>query len=223
MQKAQGRSRSTNPAWQNKRVLNKFLKIHKKSRSCYIIQRGQGLAKCSCKKQGGESCAEWEEATAMRQDQPVRGWKPRLMTGGKGFFNTRSLAGMQEELPRKREGHYERRLSTPAAGAVAEEEGTAIVIKDRHRMKSLISQHIPNGTVQTPALPLPTRGKELAPVGGQCPVTHPGVLTNTASHPQSLCFDPFQETRFRNSRHSVAAKLPRSTSSHVRCWCWATT
>lgn len=149
------------------------------------------------------------------------GLEAETADGGEGFFNTRSLAGMQEELPRKR-GQYERRLSTPAAGAVAEEGGTVIVMKDRHRMKSLISQHIPNGTVQTSALPLPRRGKELVPVGAQRPVTHPGVLTNTASHPQSLCFDPFQETRFRNSRRSVAAKLPRSMSSHVRCWCRAT-
>lgn len=171
---------------------------------------------------GWRKLCKWEEATAVRQDQAVRGWMPRLLTGGKGFFNTRRLAGMQEELPRKREGHYEQRLSTPAADAVAEEGGTVIVMKDRHRMKGLISQHIPKGTVQMPALPLPRRGKELVPVGGQCPVTHPGVLTNTASHPQSLCFDPFQETRFRNSRHSVAAKLPRSMSGHVRCWCRAT-
>ena len=57
-----------------------------------------------------------------------RGWKPRLRRAGKGFFNTHSLAGTRGELPGEREGCYERRLSTPAAGA--EEEGTVIVMKD---------------------------------------------------------------------------------------------
>lgn len=65
-----------------------------------ISSRGSTARWSRHKKQGGEGHAEWEAATAIWLDQPVRGWRgleTKAAEGREGF-----LAGMWEELPRKR-------------------------------------------------------------------------------------------------------------------------
>lgn len=97
--KAWGRSRSTNLARQKKYVSNKWIN---KTWNQELLSRGSTAIWSSCKKQGREGHKEWEAATAIWLDQPVRGWRGLEAKAAEG--RERFLAGIWEEMPRESRG-----------------------------------------------------------------------------------------------------------------------
>lgn len=147
---------------------------------------------------------EWEVATAV--------WTSLWGAGSQGCWGKGK--GFLQECGRSCPGR-EQRLSTPSAGAVTEEQGMIIWETDTQWKKKNFPEHAkrhwPN------ARTTPHAREWVSACRRPMPQDPPGVLTNPVSHPPSLHSDPFQEIRFHNSRCSVAAKPPQSTSSHAHC------